>query len=144
MRTITHTGAIEDADAGVDLRRRRRRSDIDALLAMAAHLPPEDAALVRAVFGQGMRASELAAVRHESARAVRRRVRSVAKRALSPRFRVVVRDRGAWGPTRRRVADACVLQGMSMRAAAASQRLTLHSVRRHLDAINALVEQEAR
>ncbi|USN99697.1 MAG: hypothetical protein H6810_03290 [Phycisphaeraceae bacterium] len=73
-----------------------------------------------------------------SARTERRRLRRLVTRVLSPRFAFVIASRRAWAPTRRRVAMACVVQGLSMREAGAALGLSLHSVRRQMDAVEAL------
>lgn len=125
----------------VDLRRRRDAAQADAIARRSDLLTPEDGALLRAVFEQGVSMRQLAAMRNESVRRVRNRVRTLATRSLSARFEFVMRRREDWPPTRRRVASACVLRGLTMREAAAELKVSLHSVRRHMDAINALCEQ---
>jgi DNA-directed RNA polymerase specialized sigma24 family protein len=59
---------------------------------------------------------------------------------MSPQFIYVLRQRDEWTPTRRRVATACLLHGLSLRQAAAALHLSLYTVRRHQDAIIALFE----
>ncbi len=46
----------------------------------------------------------------------------------------------AWCPIRRRVAEECVVNGRSLRDAARALNLTLHTVRRHRDALQTILE----
>lgn len=137
MRTLEHPARL---DQSVDLRRKAIRARGEVLIERAEHLLADDRALIRTVYGQGLSVRAVAELRREPARAVRRRVRQLVSRMLSERFMLVVRRREQWPPTRRRVATACVLQGLPLRAASESLRLSLHTVRRHMEAVNALSE----
>lgn len=130
-----------DPLAACDLRRRRRQDLAEAVIRRSAWLLPDDRALLRTVYQDGVRIASLATLRgrSESPRSLRRRVRVLVQRVLSARFTFVLRERDRWPPTRRRVAAACVLQGRTMRSAAHHLQISLHEVRRHLDAINALL-----
>lgn len=142
-----------------DLRRRDRRDYARTLLDRAAWLPAGDRELVEAVFGEGLsviaylrrcrdRGLEPASTRGApaggsvSARMARRRLRRLVERVLSPRFAFVVTHRTSLGATRRRVAMACIVQGRSLREAAGMLGLSLHAVRRHIDAVEALFTAE--
>ena len=107
------------------------------------HLLPADEALVRAVYSDGVPVSRLAALGDAragpaAARALRRRLRRLLARMLSERFVGVLRRQDEWGVTRRRVAAACVLQGLTMREAAAALGVSYHTVRRHMEAVGAI------
>lgn len=127
-----------------DLRRRLGRRDAaEVIVERAKHLLPADAALVRAVYADGVPVSRLAALSDAqagaaAARALRRRLRRLLARMLSERFVGVLRRQEEWGVTRRRVAAACVLQGLTMRQAAAALGVSYHAVRRHMDAVGAI------
>lgn len=142
-----------------DLRRRDRRDYARTLLERAAWLPAGDRELIEAVFGEGLsvvaylrrcrdRGLEPASTRGApaggsvSARMARRRLRRLIERVLSPRFAFVVAHRTGLGATRRRVAMACIVQGRSLREAAGMLGLSLHAVRRHIDAVEALFAAE--
>lgn len=157
-------------DPPVDLRRRAGREFAELLVARADALAAPDRALIRAVFREGLSVREVAELQAGAAsstpddaqpgasagtdpgarvRTLRRRVRALIARMTSTRFLIVLRAAGPgatpaaaspWPATRRRVAVACVLQGMTLRDAARSLRLSLHSVRRHMDVINALAD----
>lgn len=124
----------------VDLRRRARRTLAERIVARSEGLPAQDRTLVRLVYHEGRSVSELAGLMGVSARTLRRRVRRLTTRVLSPRFLFVLSHQGKWSVTRRRVAEACVLGGMSLREAARALDLSFHTVRRHHDAVNALFE----
>jgi len=116
------------------------REFADILISRSEWLLPEDRALVCAVYRDNMTAREVAELRGTSARAVRRRLRALAQRLMSPRYEFVAQRRASWSPTRARVAAACVLQGRTLRGAAEHLKVSLHTVRRHMDAVAAQLE----
>lgn len=126
----------------VDLRRRDTREWAEVIATRAEHLLPDDRALVRAVFEDGLDAKRVARLQGANSRTVRRRVRALAQRVLSPEFEFVLRRRDGWPRTRRLVATACVLHGRTLREAAAHLRMTLHAVRRQMDLVRALYDEE--
>jgi len=126
-----------------DLRRRSGRDLAETIVNRAVWLMPEDRALIHAVYREGMTALATAELRGESPRAVRRRIRRLVARVLSDPYTVVMRERDHWPPTRRRVATACVLQGRPLRSASQHLKLSLHVVRRQMDAVHALIEEDA-
>lgn len=140
-----------------DLRRAVRREQIQLLLDRAelAELPANERALLHAAFVDGHSAIEIAALARSAsgapvggevvtARSVRRRIRRLVERVMSPRFLYVVRHQGAWPQNRRRVAEACVLRGLSLRDAAAELGLSLHVVRRQHEVIETLFDAASR
>lgn len=127
----------------VDLRRRERRVWAETIGARAAHLLPGDRELVEAVFVEGLGAEAAAERVGGSVRTVRRRSRAIAKRVLSREFEVVLQERDAWPRMRRLVATACVLQGRTLRDASAHLRVSLHTVRRQMDLVRAIVDEGA-
>jgi len=131
-----------DPSEASDLRRRRQRALTETLLDRAEHLPADDRALLESVYREGASVSGLAELLNTPARSLRRRVRRLVQRVLSERYVFVAHRRREWSPTRRRVAEACVLGGRSLREAASELRLSLHAVRRHADAIHAMYEAE--
>lgn len=129
-----------DPRSVADLRRRHARELTEAVLSGSKYLDEQDRALLEAVYERGIPASHLARLRDEPARTVRRRVRKLAERIASPAFNFVLLHKDAWTPTRRRVAERCVLGGVSMRAAAEQLGTSLHNVRKEMNAINALID----
>jgi len=120
-----------------DLRRRVPRDLAELLVARAEHLLPEDRALITAVYQDNLTAAQVAQLKGCPPRTIRRRLRSLIQRLLSPRYVFVASRLDRWPPTRKRVARACVLQGRTLRAAAAHLKVSLHTVRRHMDAVAA-------
>ena len=130
-----------DIQTASDLRRRIPRDLADLLVLRAEHLLPDDRALIAAIYRDNLTAAQVADLLDTSPRAIRRRIRAIVQRLLSPRYEFVAQRRQQWGPTRYKVAEACVLEGRTLRDAAAHLRLSLHTVRRHMDAVAA--QQEA-
>jgi len=140
----------ENAPANSQAWRGGRRSYAEGLVERAAWLPAEDRALIEGVYGEGL--SVAAYVRRcrdrgvgpetiscpSAARAARRRVRRLIERIMSDRFGFVTARRNTWPTTRRRVALACIVHGLSLREASKTLGLSLHTVRRHMEAVDAL------
>lgn len=141
--TSTHPRRSWDPDQAADLRRRRRRELCDQVLARAAWLEPSDRALLEAVYRDGRSAVELAQLTGDNPRTLRRRIRRLVRRVLGPEFAFVAGRRERWTSSRRRVAEACILHGQSMRTAASELGVSLHTVRRHLAAIRAQYEVQS-
>ena len=142
-RGVGGVGARIDPSAAWDLRRKRRRELVERLVERAELVGPPDRALVLAYYRDGQSAADIARLAGEPVRSLRRRLRRVVQRMLSPRFEFVAAHRHTWTPTRRRVAGACVLEGRTLRDTAERLGLSLHCVRRHHDAIQAMFEAEA-
>lgn len=126
----------------VDLRRKQTRRYAEVALARAAHATPEDRAMLEAVYDRGVPASRIAALMRQHPRRIRRRLREVIERLMSDEAEFVLRHRRAWQPTRRMVATACVLEGRSMRETARRLRMSLHAVRREMEAVRNLMDEE--
>lgn len=137
MQQLTSLGE-RLVDHAADLRRKRQADLTTILQHRARYAGRDDAALIDAIYGRGLTASEVARLRDEHPRTTRRRVRQVVARLLSDRYREVLRARDQWPPGRRAVADSCVLQGRSMRETAKCLGRSFHAVRREMDIINAL------
>lgn len=137
---------LEAKEPSLDLRRGIRRDVARTLVERAALLPEPDRYLVEGVFRDGRPISDLAAMwreipGHERVpRSLRRRLHRLVERLLSPRFEVVARIHHTWTPTRKRIATACVLHGLSTRQAAERLGVSLHTVRRQLDAVHAICD----
>lgn len=130
-----------DPSTELDLRRKSHRDFAQQLVDRATVLDPADRVLIEAHFRDGVPTCELAALTGDAVRSVRRRVRRLAERLRSDRFLFVARHMHQWPAQRRRVATACILQGRTQRQTAQKLGLTCHTVRRHLDAIDALHQQ---
>jgi hypothetical protein len=123
-----------------DLRRRRAREIAEQIVTRSDWLAREDRFILKAVYEDGKSVTDIATLRGDNPRTLQRRVRKLVKRVLSQKFAFVAAHKSCWSPTRRRVAEACVLQGLSLRRATAILKLTHHTVRRNYEAINDLYE----
>lgn len=121
----------------VDLRKRAAREMVECLASRSAVLEPRERALVQAHYIQGIPAERIAWLMGCSPEAARRRLRILTARVSSDRFAFVLARRGAWTPMRRKVSTLCFLQGRTMRAAARRLGTSLHTVRRHCEAVMA-------
>lgn len=130
-----------------DLRRRQARRGSELILAAAEHLPPEDRALLEAIYLRGHTVQAVARIAASSqgraptaheCRLLRRRVRRLLVRVADPLFRFVAGHRDRWSPTMRRIGEECVLAGLSQRLAAQRLALSYHTVRRHFQTIAGL------
>lgn len=142
MRTLTERGMMSHENHGesIDLRRRLRREMADLIVERSQVLPRDDAGLLQCIYGDGRSISALAPMLGCDARKLRRRVRRLVERVNSNEFVFVLSYRQNWTPSRRRVAEACFIRGLSIRQAASDLRLSYHTVRRHLEAVRALMQ----
>lgn len=124
----------------LDLRRRARLDRNEMILARVGWLTEQDRAVLEGVFRTGQTVRELARLLGVSERKLGRRVHRLVERVLSDRFAFVMRHHGRWSPARRRVAVACVLEGRSVRAARGDLGLSMHTIRGHLAAVDAMLE----
>lgn len=131
-----------DPGEAADLRRKRQRGLVEVITLRAELLPAHERALVEAIYREGASAKDVALLRGAPPKRVRRELRRLVQRLLDPRFLFVARNRESWPRQRRKVATTCVLHGLSMRDAAARLELSLHTVRRHMQAVQTLFEAE--
>jgi len=136
-------GALIDPGDAWDLRKTRRREVVERIVEGAELVAPGDRALVLAYYRDGQTVSDIARLAREPVRALRRRLRRTVKRVLSPRFAFVVARKDGWTSTRQRVARVCVLEGRTLREASERLGLSLHTVRRHHSAMQAMFDDEA-
>lgn len=93
------------------------------------------------IFEQGRPISRIADEMNDDPRKLGRQVRRITQRVLDPRFRFVADHQSKWRPTRRKVACACVIEGLSIREAAEKLSLSAYTVRKHKEVIDALCEE---
>lgn len=136
------TGTIDPRPA-VDLRRTAGRELCDTMVIRARWLMPEDRELVRLHFGEGETAVALARLVDISPKRMRMRLRRLAERMLSHRYKAVLRGRDLWPQRRQNVARAVVLEGRTFRAASVHLHLTLHQVRREMGIVDAIIIAQA-
>lgn len=138
--------SAERVDTSASLRRRLRREQAEHLVQRAAVLPDPDRILVELALREGRPVADIAAVRGVPYQVLRRHLNRILRRLVSDEFIFVSRQLSPphgecpWSSVRRRVAQACVLHGLSMRRAARVLNLSLHTVRKHRHALAAMVE----
>jgi DNA-directed RNA polymerase specialized sigma24 family protein len=125
-----------------DLRRRLPPALAERVVLRLEHLPEEERAILRSVFVDNRAVKELAPLAGSSERVLRRKVKRALSRVLGARFSFVLERRASWTVTRRRIATLHYIDGMSVRETAARTGLSLHAVRRHRDAIEAIFDAE--
>ncbi len=123
---------------GLDLRRRVEAQASGQLTRRAHWLDPEDRELILAMFDRGQSAASIASISRCSPRLVRRRIKQLVQRLNDPRVAYVVAHHRGWPKARSRVARSLYIRGLSMREASEALGLTLHCVRKHRDAIEAM------
>lgn len=122
----------------LDLRTRPRLDRQDLILMRAEWLLPGDRALLEAVFRRGQTIRELSPLLAMPERTLRLRLHRLVDRVLSDRFAYAIRHLARWTGVRRRIATCCILHGLALRAGAKAAGVSIHTARRHLDAIDAM------
>jgi DNA-directed RNA polymerase specialized sigma24 family protein len=99
-----------------------------------------DRAVLEALVLGGQPVGDVANLLGQPRRRLHRRIHRLLARITSPTFQYVAAHRDEWLPTRRRVAEACFLRGLSQRQASHELQLSLHVVRGHYFAVLAMTE----
>lgn len=136
-----HTGignGIDYVEERVDLRRKQPGATISRIIRRAEWLGETDRELVLAFYEQGLSAARIGVMFNESPRQVRRRIRQLTARLSDPRAAYVAAHSSAWGRSRGAVARELFLRGRSMREVSQKLGISLHCVRKHRDAIEAM------
>jgi DNA-directed RNA polymerase specialized sigma24 family protein len=116
-------------------------SDQQTVARRAELLPCEaDTALLKAVYANGEPVAAVARLRAEKPGRTARRLASLTRRLLSREFEFVLRHRESLPGHRRQIATICFVQGRSMRGAARELGISFYSVRRHCEAIRAMID----
>ncbi|MBX3358524.1 MAG: hypothetical protein KF745_08850 [Phycisphaeraceae bacterium] len=121
-------------DPGSDARYHVRTS-AETLVDRSEFLPVDEAALIRAVYGEGVAMTMLARAAGLPVAMIRRRIKKIVRRLLTDEFAFVATHLAQWPPITRRIARCCVLHGRTLRSAALELGLTVHVVRRHRDMV---------
>ena len=128
------------ADNPFDLRRRPRADIARTIVQRASALAPQDRTLVCSVYELGRPVAEigrLLGIRGD-ARGLRRRLRHLTARILTPEFAFVLGNRDSWGPARRTVATEHFIHGRSLREIARESGMSFHAARLHRRAVQEL------
>lgn len=130
----------EAADERRSSSRLDQRADVDRLVRLADHLPPGERAIILGVYEAGLGATQLGHLMDANPRTIRRRLRGIERRVRDPIFAFVLAHRSQWTAERRRVAESRWLHGRSIRDITRATGVSLHRVRRHVDAVQAQYE----
>ena len=117
----------------------RRR--VEELLTLCQHLPAPQRLLVEQRFRAGLDATQMARMSGCDPRRLQRRLRSLIRRVRHPLFAYLVTHGPLLPPDCRRVGEAVVFRGLSLRAAARELRLSLHAVRQQMRALRIWARQ---
>ena len=118
------------------------QASIDVILQHSKHLAPPDRVLIEGVYLRGLSAAELSRALGREPTVVRRRLARIIRRMSTPLFKYVARNSRTWAMERAAIAEAVVLRGLSQRAAATMLGVGIHRVRREIDRISALVDDQ--
>jgi hypothetical protein len=121
--------SVEIDESSGDPIRGMRAEAAARLSALAEFLAPTDRTLVRWVYRDGKPVAELAGLLRTPRASLTRRVRKLVDRCRSPEFAFVAAHMNAWPAPMAHVARACVLEGRSVRSAAATLKTTVHAAR---------------
>ncbi|HEB61116.1 MAG TPA: hypothetical protein ENJ06_04755 [Phycisphaeraceae bacterium] len=131
--------------SGLFDRRRREHAELrERILHRCELLEPVDRALLESVYERDMPIVRLAEIRGEPPWRLRRRVRMLVRRLLSPLATFIIANEGNWEPERWQVARRHLLAGCEMRRTAKELGLTLHRVRQHVYAVRTLMRERER
>ncbi|MCK4873591.1 MAG: hypothetical protein KAS72_12790 [Phycisphaerales bacterium] len=130
-----------DTTCLLDRRRREHAEITDRILHRCSFLERDDRALLESIYSDHVPIVRLAAVRQQSPRQLRRHVRRLIERLLEPRTAFVISRRDRWNGERWAVARSCLICGRDLRGVAKDLGLSLHRVRKHVDAVRALCEE---
>jgi len=135
--------AADRFDGAARARRRSRlaREASERLVQLAAHLKPEERALVEAVYDHGVTLRTAATLQGRLPVLVRRRLARLLARLTSVEFGFVVRHLDRWTEPRRSIARLVFLERRTRSHVAAALGVSPHTVRRETDAIRVLLEQ---
>ncbi len=132
------TSGTSATSSATDMRRRHGREAVERITARAQWLENTDRQLIMAVFEDGKRLKDLAALMNVSPRTLRARLRRLVLRVSSELYQFVALHAESWPPNMRRAAEACVFKGLSIKDAAIDLGVSYHNVRRHIDLVRVL------
>ena len=121
-----------------------QRTQVERLMARAAHLPAGDRILLHQVYELGLKPADIAKAAQSDRQIIYRRIRALLRRLADPLYLYVVAHFETLSPAVQPVAKAIVLHGHTQRQAAKLTGQTTHQVRSHLLALRALAQREAR
>lgn len=135
--------AFQNVDIAVERDRQRlagRRAYAERLLHLAEHLPPDERALVEAVYRDGRSTAELARLAGVPVRHFQRKLNKIMGRVGDPLFLFTVTRLDTLPPEIRPVARRAVLHGRTQRDTAHATGQSLHQVRKALERLRGMCD----
>ncbi len=129
------------ANTLLDRRRLEHQTLAERILHRCELLEPADRALLESIYSDHVPIARLARVRGQSPRQVRRRVKRLIERLLCPTTDFVLARRREWEKQRWQAARLHLVAGRGLAETARDLGLTLHTVRKHVEAVRTLYEQ---
>ena len=115
----------------LDLRRNIRANIKSQIVAWADFLADPDRLILHAIFLHAQKILSIAALTRTSGDAVRKRMRKLVARIVSPEFQFIAKNLLLLPPPTQAIARMCILQGRPISEVAAELRLTPNYVRQH-------------
>jgi len=139
-RTTANADWLDQATDEIDLRRRHRESLTDHIVHRADWLEPADCELVLSIFRDGRTACSIAKLTNQPPRIIRKRIKRLVTRLNDPCVAYVIAHLDQWSKSRREIAHALFIQGYSMRETTDELGVSLYSVRKHRQEIEAMCQ----
>lgn len=121
-----------------------RRLIAEKVVMRAEFLDSADRALLQAVFDRGITAAEIARAIGERPETMQRRVQRLVERLGSNPYQFVMQQLKDWPPCQQRVGESVFLRGLSHREASQHLGISLHRVRREVERIRSLYDNQQR
>jgi len=125
-RVATHAPIAERRLRITDHARAKRAAH---LCVLASELPPDERALVLARFADGRSAAQIGAIAGCPRHIIERRLRRLTIRLSTPAFVYLAPRLNLLDAVQRSIAQACFIEGRSIRAAAAHLNISQHALR---------------
>ena len=121
---------------------RLNRATIEQILQRAAWLDEADRKLIEQVYEHGTSPTDLAKMTGQRPYRLHRRVRRLVRRLRRPLFVFVIQNHLQWPALRRDFGVRFFLKRESLATIARRSNVSLHRVRREIDAVRVLAERE--
>lgn len=112
------------------------------VLRRAEFLDAADRALLDQVLGHAVKPREVAVVAGRSTRTIQRRVALLCRRLTDPKVMYVLRHHHKWAKPMAQVGLAVWVRRWTLRRTAGHLGLSLHHVRRHVEAVRSLIQHD--
>ena len=134
-----HAGRAPSAPRRFRFTHHARTQRAAHLCALARELPPDERALVLARFSDGRSGAQISALIGCDRHLVERRLRRLVARLSTPEFAYLAPRLNLFDDAQRSIARACIIEGRSIRSAAAHLNISQHSLREARAVLLALI-----